>query len=142
MSLIRFLFNMAFDKQRFIIAISLLTAFLFYSFYIYSSLPVKDYHISEQSNNGKMVWQKYNCIACHQLYGLGGYLGPDLTNVYGLRDSTYIRSFMQNGTNIMPAFPLSEKETTDLISFFKTVNETGSSDPRTFTIQPNGTIKQ
>lgn len=133
---------MAFDKQRFIIAFSLLTAFLSYSFYIYSSLPVKDYHITEQSSNGKMVWQKYNCTACHQLYGLGGYLGPDLTNVYGIRDTSYIRSFIINGTNIMPAFHLTDKETTDLISFFKTINETGSSDPRTFTIQSNGTIKQ
>ena len=36
---------------------------------------------SEKAVSGRIVWQKYNCQSCHQLYGLGRYLGPDLTNV-------------------------------------------------------------
>ena len=130
------------EKRKNIIAALLIVAFLSYSFFLYFSLPVKNKSVSKETSKGKLVWQQYNCNACHQVYGLGGYLGPDLTNVYGIRDTSYIRSFIINGTNIMPAFHLTDKETTDLISFFKTINETGSSDPRTFTIQSNGTIKQ
>lgn len=31
---------------------------------------------------GLRTWQEQNCQSCHQLYGLGGYMGPDLTNTF------------------------------------------------------------
>ena len=71
---------------------------------------------------GKMVWQQYNCNACHQVYGLGGYLGPDLTNVYSNRGSEYIQAFLKNGTGSMPQFHLTETETSLLLSFLKEID--------------------
>ncbi len=42
----------------------------------------KPHPVGAPAAAGKLLYQKYNCQACHQIYGLGGYMGPDLTNVY------------------------------------------------------------
>jgi len=130
------------DKSKFITIIFLLTAFFGYSFYIYSSLPVKKYSITKMAADGKMTWQQYNCSACHQVYGLGGYLGPDLTNVYSSRGPGYIKAFLANGTATMPDFHLTAVQMNAITEWFKTIDQTGSSDPRTFTIHYDGTIEQ
>ena len=64
----------------------LFVCFIAFSVWIYtiplfspSQYSEKELHLVAE---GRLVWQKYNCHTCHQLYGLGGYLGPDLTNVY------------------------------------------------------------
>ncbi|MEO7266316.1 MAG: cytochrome c [Ferruginibacter sp.] len=130
------------DKQNKIIAVLLTTGFLLYSFTIYSSLPVKNNYINEETSNGKLVWQKYNCNACHQVYGLGGYLGPDLTNSYSLRGAGYIKAFLISGTTVMPNFNLSEQEVNALLAYLKNIDASGNADPRSFTIKYNGTIGQ
>lgn len=124
------------------VAITLVSAFLIYSAHLYFALskPVLPEH--HEADRGKMVWQKYNCNACHQIYGLGGYLGPDLTNVYSVRGEPVIRNLIQYGTNVMPAFKCSDSEMNQLLAFFKQIDSSGSSDPRTFTIHANGTIRQ
>ncbi len=134
--------TMASDRQKNIIITLLIAAFLLYSFYLYSTLPVQRYRSSEVSDRGKMVWQRYNCISCHQIYGLGGYLGPDLTNVYSFRGKDYIKAFLMTGTPTMPNFNLSDEDMNDLISYLNNIDSSGKSDPRTFTIKPDGTIEQ
>jgi nitric oxide reductase subunit C len=133
---------MASDKQKLMIVVSLLIAFLSYSCFIYTSLPVKNYKIPQESNIGKTVWQQYNCNACHQVYGLGGYIGPDLTNVYSLRGTAYIKAFLGNGTASMPNFHLSEKEMNALVAYLKTIDASGNSDPRKYTIKYDGSIEE
>lgn len=130
------------DRQRFISVMLLLTAFLSYSISLYSSLPVKNYTTSKIPEPGKSAWQKYNCNACHQVYGLGGYLGPDLTNVYSIKGGAYIEAFLKTGTTIMPNYNLTEQEIIDLMSFLKNIDSTGRSDPKTFTLNYDGTIYQ
>jgi len=116
--------------------------FLSYSFFLYTSLPVKNIAIKKEMDEGKMVWQQYNCNACHQVYGLGGYLGPDLTNVYSKRGPAFIQAFLKTGTGAMPQFHLSEEETNSLLSYLKDIDASGKSDPKTFTLNYNGTIHQ
>lgn len=94
------------------------------------------------AKKGKLVWQKYNCNSCHQIYGLGGYLGPDLTNITSIRNEHQIKAFIKTGTKSMPILNLTKTEIDCIIEFLKNVNSTGSSDPRTFMIQKNGTIHQ
>jgi nitric oxide reductase subunit C len=130
------------DRKKIKIVISLVLAFLCYSVFIYSSLPVKQYSVTDESISGKLIWQQYNCTACHQLYGLGGFLGPDLTNVYSYRGPDYIRAFVNSGTTIMPKFNLPDSEITALLTYLRIVDESGKADPRTFIIQNDGTIKQ
>jgi len=120
----------------------LLTAFLTYSFYLYAALPVKASRFDQEADSGKLVWQKYNCNACHQVYGLGGYLGPDLTNVYSIKGAPYIQAFLKTGTSIMPDFHLNDTEIRQLTGFMKNIDASGKSDPKTFTLNYNGTIEQ
>ena len=93
-----------------------------------------------KADAGRLVWQKYNCQSCHQLYGLGGYLGPDLTNIYTAagKGEALIRVMLKTGVAPMPAFQLSEAETADLIEFLKQTDASGSADPRGFSIQASG----
>lgn len=129
-------------RQKILILAFLLTAFLTYTGFIYLELPVKSKPVLNEADAGKMVWQQYNCNACHQVYGLGGYLGPDLTNVYTTRGATYIQAFLKTGTGAMPQFHLSEQETSSLLSFLKAIDATGNADPKSFTFNYDGTIEQ
>jgi nitric oxide reductase subunit C len=62
---------MAADSRKIVVATLLVVAFLSYSCFIYYRLPVKNYAVNPDAAAGKMVWQQYNCNACHQIYGLG-----------------------------------------------------------------------
>lgn len=116
-------------------------AFLLYSIQLYT-LPVHDsQNQNPQVQQGKKIWQEKNCISCHQFYGLGGHLGPDLTNVSGKRPESYIRAFLTSGTDVMPNFHLSEQEKDALISFLNYTNTTGKSSPSHFKINLDGTIQ-
>jgi len=130
------------DTVKWLVAATLTTAFLVYSIRLYSVLPSPGVHLDPRADRGKAVWQENNCTACHQLYGLGGYLGPDLTNEFSRRDTVFIRQFIRTGTPVMPAYDLDEREFSDLLRFLAHVDTTGVSDPRSFTIRHNGTIVQ
>lgn len=96
---------------------------------------------AEQQKQGRLVWQKYNCHVCHQLYGLGGFLGPDLTNVSD-KGFFYLDAFLKNGAYSMPNFELSEEETFQLFEFLKATNASGNSNPKEYKKQWNGMIAQ
>lgn len=136
---------MSSDKFKLGILGVLTVSFLLYSFGLYANEPdvgvekVAEGSLEEQ---GKMLWQQKNCTSCHQLYGLGGHLGPDLTNVSSERTPEYIEAFLKSGTNVMPNFNLNEQEIEALKAFLKTVDESGKGDPRTFKLNLDGTISQ
>lgn len=130
------------DRKKIIVITVLPAVFLCYSFYLYSALPVKNYPLNKEADSGKLIWQKYNCNACHQVYGLGGYLGPDVTNTYSIKGAAYIQAFLKSGTTIMPDLHLTEREIKDLTAFLKTIDASGKSDPKTFILNYDGTIEQ
>lgn len=121
----------------------LLFSFFAYSMFIYTQSESMDNHATLEAEAGKRIWQQNNCVACHQIYGLGGFLGPDLTNVYSakLKGPEYIKAFVRSGTAAMPAFELSEEELEQLLSFFKHVDASGKSDPKNFRRNLDGTIE-
>lgn len=92
---------------------------------------------------GKLLFQKYNCQACHQIYGLGGYMGPDLTNVYSTpgKGPVYMATFLQNGTYRMPNFHFDKYAISALISYLETVDSTGASPLRNYKISWYGSIE-
>ena len=130
------------NRQKIFVLLFLIVSFLSYTAFLYTDLPVKYNPSKKYEGAGKPVWQQYNCNACHQVYGLGGYLGPDLTNVYSLRGQEYIKAFLKTGTGAMPKFSLSNEETHSLLSFLKDIDASGKADPKTFTLNYDGTIEQ
>lgn len=83
--------------------------------------------ITASATRGRATWHALNCQACHQLYGLGGYMGPDLTNVHSAKGAARIRTFVRFGTGRMPAHALSETELDDLVGFLEWVDKSGLS---------------
>ncbi len=98
----------------------------------------------ESASKGKLIYQKYNCQSCHQLYGLGGYLGPDLTNVYSKLNGneSALIAFLKAGKNQMPVFHLTKEEILCLLAFLKSTDESGVGDPRNYKVFKNGMIEQ
>lgn len=115
-----------------------------YSFSLYSRKePKMTDSVNGNPSYGKTVWQNYNCQACHQLYGLGGYLGPDLTNVMSkyYQNRAIVKSFIVSGNASMPSYRMSEKEVEALIDFLGYMDATGKASPKTFKRLPNGMIE-
>ena len=113
---------------------SLLTILLFilfyfvYTYFVYTQESVSKYGnktISSLACEGKIVFQKYNCISCHQLYGLGGYLGPDLTNVISAKGVPYVRVIIKNGTLKMPNLNVTDNEIEALVEFLSAADSSG-----------------
>jgi nitric oxide reductase subunit C len=115
----------------------LCASFLVYSFSIYLEPLSENEEVrfdKEKASDGRIVWQKYNCQTCHQLYGLGGYLGPDLTNTFSTpnKGEALIKAMVTYGTKQMPAYTLSDIEMSNLVEFLNSVDASGTADPRKF----------
>lgn len=72
-----------------------------------------------------MLYQKHNCTACHQIYGLGGYLGPDLTKVISSRakNELVMSAMLRSGSQRMPNFNLNEIEIIEIIAYLKYIDQ-------------------
>lgn len=107
----------------------LVIASLFVSLLVFMTTGPKDkapnIRFSAQALLGKKIWQDNQCSSCHAIYGLGGHLGPDLTNVLGRRSEPYIRWILPSGKNKMPAFSFNKREIDGLFSYFETLQQSG-----------------
>ena len=108
--------------------ISLFVAYILYSIIVYTKGTEKNIVVSAneqiQIKNGSHLFQKYNCTSCHQLYGLGGYLGPELTTAYSdpARGEMFMKVFLKAGGRRMPNYHLKVEDINALISFLKFVD--------------------
>lgn len=126
------------------IFVTLCAAFIPYSAYVYTR-GTEVSHLDPMSNparQGQMLYQKHNCVACHQLYGLGGYMGPDLTNVVSNKGTAYARAFLMSGTQRMPNFHLNESELDAMVAYLEFVDATGRYPANSYEINWYGTAVQ
>lgn len=98
--------------------------------------------MNDEARRGQGLFQEHNCIACHQFYGLGGYMGPDLTNVISNRGSAYAGAFIANGTTQMPNLGLDIEETAALVAYLEFVDTTGTYPPENYEVTWYGTVEQ
>jgi nitric oxide reductase subunit C len=107
----------------------LLFFFITYNIVLYTGNTSKSNAslMSKEALKGEMIWQQNNCTSCHQLYGLGGYLAPDLTNIISNKEKgkAYAKAFFNSGVKSMPKFDFTEEEKNNLISFLEHVDKTG-----------------
>lgn len=116
-------------------------SFMTYSIILYLR-PLNHESPDDDAMRGKLIYQKFNCQSCHQIYGLGGYLGPDLTNVISAegKGETVVRALVRQGVRQMPGFAIEDDELDALVAFLKSIDKTGKADPRTMQITNDGMI--
>ncbi len=127
------------------ILLFIILAYFVYSFAIYNQVmhtEVARKSISPLAVKGKDVFQKFNCISCHQIYGLGGYIGPDLTNTISEKGEAYAEAFLRNGSLRMPNFNLNDTQVEALIEMLKAVDSSGSFPAKDFDVSWYGTIQK
>ncbi len=76
-----------------------------------------DITLSAEAVQGRKLFHRYSCQVCHQLWGQGGFLGPDLTNAGSRIDESRITSLLTVGSGQMPAMHLPEPEIAALGAF-------------------------
>lgn len=100
----------------------LLLAVLVLSFGVQTGLVYSDVRsepLSKAAREGRALWQAYACQTCHQFYGQGGFLGPDLTHAASRVDSTRLVSLLTVGSGQMPPLGFSDAETTAMAAFLR-----------------------
>lgn len=104
---------------------TLFTAYSLYTASVYfagtKETASPDISFDSKAREGKRIYQQYNCVSCHQLYGLGGYLGPELTTDYSNpeRGPQIMRAFLENGGQRMPNFHFSKEQIDCIISYLR-----------------------
>ena len=95
-----------------------------YSGWVYTSGTSTVLSMTPDEVTGKQRFERHNCQSCHQVFGLGGYLGPELTTVISDRNrgALYARALLQSGGSRMPDFRFSSNEINALIAYLPYVD--------------------
>lgn len=75
---------------------------------------------------GREVYREINCAYCHSINGVGGNIGPDLSNTGDQLDSEAIVSYLQNPhamipTTLHPKLLFTDEELAALVSYLSTL---------------------
>jgi len=81
--------------------------------------------LSEEAARGREIWLEENCQSCHQIYGFGGFLGPDLTNATERLTDAQLETVLTVGVLQMPAFAMNEADRNAIAQFLAEVHATG-----------------
>lgn len=85
--------------------------------------------LSAKAQRGLALFRANNCRACHQIFGFGGFLGPDLTNVAATKSANELEPLLTVGRKQMPAFHFTAKQRRDIYAFLKAVDAAAQSQP-------------
>lgn len=120
----------------------LISFFGVYNYWVYTnSQPLTKLGLTKLAIEGQQLWQDNNCNSCHQFYGLGGYLGPDLTNVFSTKGEAYIQAMLNSGISTMPQFNFTDEDKQKIIAFLKEVDNTGYYPDINSVIHKNGWVE-
>jgi len=108
--------------------------FLGLTFHTSRALPQRDHRVNltPKVEQGKLVWERNDCIGCHTLLGEGAYFAPELGNVYVRfgKSKQALIAFIKSrpvdgvpGRRSMPQFNLSDEELDALAEFLKWTSE-------------------
>lgn len=107
----------------------LFLCFLGQTFLVYAD-DSPSVELDEVAQQGRRIWLNNNCQACHQLYGFGGFLGPDLTNAAGRLQKQQLADRLALGEGQMPKFEVSPVEVDALWAFLTAMDESGVGQAR------------
>lgn len=100
--------------------------------------------LNDAAQRGEALYREFNCTACHQFYGLGGHMGPDLTNVTIAegKGPDFARAVILHGSGRMPTLGVSKEQADDMVAFLEAVAATGTYPIRSLDLTPWGTYEQ
>jgi nitric oxide reductase subunit C len=131
--------------HRRLIFFSLSSLFVLQTFLTWSTstaVPEGMGTLNEQALRGRTLFNQFNCTACHQFYGLGGYMGPDLTNVTSEKGTAFAKALIIHGSATMPALGVSDAQADDLVAYLEAMAASGTYPIRELNITPYGTYKE
>lgn len=105
------------------------------------ALPVRAGPIpsNDSGPRGRAVWDRSGCVVCHSLYGLGGHLGPDLTDASTRLGDAALRAIIRHGGRVMPAFfALDAADLDALLAFLAETDASGDFPPSSLATPPFG----
>lgn len=113
-------------RARRLLMIGLVAAFLAQTWLVYTDPAGRAASpLSGLAAQGQAVWRDHNCQACHQIFGFGGFLGPDLTNAFPRLDQARLDTILTQGSGLMPAFGLAADERAALACYLEELDRTG-----------------
>ena len=87
--------------------------------------------LSSQALEGRRLWHKHGCQTCHQIYGYGGFLGPDLTNAASRLTRPRLDALLTEGSGAMPAFGFKPTQIDAIEAYLGALDKTGQGQART-----------
>jgi nitric oxide reductase subunit C len=81
--------------------------------------------LSARGVQGRALWHRHNCQVCHQIYGFGGFLGPDLTNAAQRLTRARLDEVLTQGNAQMPAFHFDAEQIDAIETFLQELDRTG-----------------
>ncbi len=107
----------------------LVAAFAIQGWLVYTDTPAET-PLTGPALHGRVLWHQHNCQSCHQLYGFGGFLGPDLTNASPQLADARLSLVLTAGANAMPPFHMTPDEIAAMRAFLDAMNTTGRGQAR------------
>ncbi len=117
--------------QRKLLVAGLLAAFVCQGFLVYTDpVAAERPPLSAEAQRGRSIWLAKNCFACHQIYGFGGFIGPDLTNAAQRVPRARLDELLTKGSKQMPAFGLGKAEIDAIEQYLRAIDRTGQGQAR------------
>ncbi|MEZ5966198.1 MAG: cytochrome c [Planctomycetota bacterium] len=111
---------------RKLLVVGLLAAFVTQAAFVYGDdVAAGQAALSPTELRGRQVFLSHNCYACHQIYGFGGFLGPDLTNAAQRVPRARLEELLTHGSKQMPAFALPAADIDAVEAYLRAVDRTG-----------------
>lgn len=92
--------------------------------------------LDEFQMEGRAVYLSNNCGACHQLFGFGGFLGPDLTNATQRVSRARFGELLTDGSRQMPAYHLPPEDVDAVVAYLRAIDRTGQGVARSVVPPP------
>lgn len=91
--------------------------------------PGSSLAMSSLARDGQALFRRQGCQSCHALYGMGGFLGPDLTNAARRVPPARFAQLLHDGAGPMPAYRLDASAQAAIGAYLQAVDATGQGTP-------------
>ncbi|GMR13652.1 MAG: hypothetical protein BMS9Abin29_1864 [Gemmatimonadota bacterium] len=98
----------------------LVAAFAVQTVLVYSDQ--REEPLSASALEGRELWHANACQVCHQIYGQGGPLGPDLTNASSRVDDARLSLLLKEGSGQMPALGFTDEQVAQMAAYLEELN--------------------